>query len=55
MDGRVLSEALKVGVLDAQPLRIVQSGDGSHGEETALSAEETAEIEERLRSLGYLG
>jgi len=51
----VLSEVLQRDFLDAQPLRIVQSVDGRQGEETALSAEETAEIEERLRSLGYLG
>jgi predicted AlkP superfamily phosphohydrolase/phosphomutase len=55
MDGRVLDTALSPGFLDLYPVRRVQSDDGRGDEEVALSADDAAEIEERLRALGYLG
>jgi predicted AlkP superfamily phosphohydrolase/phosphomutase len=51
MDGRVLAEAL---TLD-RPVEHRAARHDDNGPETDLSAEETAEVEERLRSLGYLG
>jgi predicted AlkP superfamily phosphohydrolase/phosphomutase len=59
MDGRVLTEALTTsrpveygpaGATDA-----FREGSGRPDLEAGLSAEETAEVEERLRALGYLG
>jgi len=55
MDGRLLNEALRPGLLDAHPVRFVQTQTDQEEREKVLSREETAEIEERLRSLGYLG
>jgi hypothetical protein len=55
MDGRVLSEALAVRRPVEYEREMVTEdavGSGAGGE---LSAEEIAEVEERLRSLGYLG
>jgi len=55
MDGRVLKEDLTPDFVRAHPVRFVQArGDGGD-EEMSLSDEETDEIEERLRALGYLG
>jgi len=51
MDGRVLTEAL-TGV---RPIERRAVGPASEEAETGLSAEETTEVEERLRALGYLG
>jgi predicted AlkP superfamily phosphohydrolase/phosphomutase len=55
MDGRVLDEALSPGLLDTHPVRFDQARSAQEGQETALSSEDAAEIEERLRALGYLG
>ncbi len=55
MDGRVLSEALKPGFLDAHPVRLAQADTDQSGEESVLSGDQRSEIEERLRALGYLG
>ncbi len=55
MDGQLLNEALRPGLLDAQPVRFVQTRTEQEDREKVLSREETAEIEERLRALGYLG
>jgi predicted AlkP superfamily phosphohydrolase/phosphomutase len=55
MDGRVLDEALRPELLDAHPVRFDRARTAEEGEETALSSEDAAEIEERLRALGYLG
>jgi predicted AlkP superfamily phosphohydrolase/phosphomutase len=55
MDGRVLDKALTPDFLDAHPIHFVQAQDDQGDEEMALSDEETAEIEDRLRALGYLG
>jgi len=51
MDGRVLTEALTTS------RRVEHRPAGPTGDEAeaGLSAEETAEVEERLRALGYLG
>ncbi len=59
MDGRVLTEALTV----SRPVEYRSAGaedrsaesPGRADLEAGLSAEETAEVEERLRALGYLG
>jgi predicted AlkP superfamily phosphohydrolase/phosphomutase len=55
MDGRVLDETLSPGLLDAHPVRFDQARIAREGKETVLSSEDAAEIEERLRALGYLG
>ena len=55
MDGRTLIEALAPRFLDLYPVRRVLADDGREDEEVALSADQVAEIEERLRALGYLG
>jgi predicted AlkP superfamily phosphohydrolase/phosphomutase len=51
MDGRVLTEALSIS-RPVERLSVSATGEESEAE---LSAEETAEVEERLRALGYLG
>jgi predicted AlkP superfamily phosphohydrolase/phosphomutase len=55
MDGCVLDEALTPGFLDEHPVRFADAEDEQGDEEMALSDEERAEIEDRLRALGYLG
>jgi hypothetical protein len=50
MDGRVLTEVLT----SSRPVERKASPVGDDAE-VGLSAEETAEVEERLRALGYLG
>jgi hypothetical protein len=51
MDGRVLAEALTT----SRPVERRPAGPADEEAETELSAEETAEVEDRLRALGYLG
>jgi predicted AlkP superfamily phosphohydrolase/phosphomutase len=51
MDGRVLTSALSL----TRPVTYVRTMEEAQGPGAALSGEETAEVEERLRSLGYLG
>ncbi len=51
MDGRVLTEALA----SERPVEIREVGPDKEGADAQLSAEETAEVENRLRDLGYLG
>jgi predicted AlkP superfamily phosphohydrolase/phosphomutase len=55
MDGRVLDEALKPEFMDVHPVRFADARDDQGDKEVALSDEETIEIEQRLRALGYLG
>jgi predicted AlkP superfamily phosphohydrolase/phosphomutase len=55
MDGRVLVEALQTDVLKERPVQFVRAEDDLEGEEMALSDDDSAEIEDRLRALGYLG
>ena len=50
MDGRVLTEAL----VTQRPVETQAAVPASHAQED-LTAEEAAEVEERLRALGYLG
>jgi len=50
MDGRVLTEAL----VTHKPIETQPAMPVSHAQED-LTAEEAAEVEERLRALGYLG
>lgn len=54
MDGQTLTSALRPAVLDLQPVRLVHSEEDRGEDEMALSGEEKAEIEDRLRALGYL-
>jgi predicted AlkP superfamily phosphohydrolase/phosphomutase len=51
MDGRVLAEALTT----SRPVERRSAGLADEGSDAELSAEETAEVEDRLRALGYLG
>jgi predicted AlkP superfamily phosphohydrolase/phosphomutase len=51
IDGRVLTSMLSV----TRPVKYERDGKAEMGDEEDLSPEETAEVEERLRSLGYLG
>ncbi|CAN5583031.1 alkaline phosphatase family protein [soil metagenome] len=53
MDGRVLLEALAEPYAST-PVAVSQPGVDSGLEATTYTAEEAAEVEERLRSLGYL-
>jgi len=51
MDGRVLTEALTT----SRPIEHRPAGPGYAEARDGFSAEETVEVEERLRALGYLG
>jgi len=51
MDGRVLTEALSA----SRPVEYQASSPASQEADSILSPEETAEVEARLRALGYLG
>jgi len=51
MDGRVLTEALST----SRPVEHRSTGQADEDAAGGLSAEETAEVEDRLRALGYLG
>ncbi len=55
MDGRVLETALQPLFMETHPVRIARGDNKETDQETLLSAEDTAEIEDRLRALGYLG
>lgn len=55
MDGRMLKESLAPGFLDTHPVHISQAETDQRDGERQLSDEETSEIEDRLRALGYLG
>jgi hypothetical protein len=51
MDGRVLTSALSL----TRPVTYEHTTEGAQVPQASISIEETAEVEERLRSLGYLG
>jgi predicted AlkP superfamily phosphohydrolase/phosphomutase len=51
MDGRVLTKVLST----SRPVEHRSAGPASEKADVGLSAEETAEVEHRLRALGYLG
>jgi hypothetical protein len=51
MDGRVLTEALST----SRPVERQSTSLAGEEAGAGLSAEETAEVEDRLRALGYLG
>jgi predicted AlkP superfamily phosphohydrolase/phosphomutase len=55
MDGQVLLDALRPVTLSVRPVQYVHSDNDGAGKEMALSDQDAAEIEERLRALGYLG
>jgi arylsulfatase A-like enzyme len=50
MDGRVLAGALSTD----RPVEYQRAAAGERGEALGLSGDESAEVEERLRALGYL-
>ncbi len=51
MDGRVLNEILAT----SRPIERRSASPTGEAADAGLSAEEMAEVEERLRALGYLG
>jgi predicted AlkP superfamily phosphohydrolase/phosphomutase len=55
MDGRVLEEALAPELINARPVKFSKSNGDRPDEEMMLPDEDVAEIENRLRALGYLG
>lgn len=55
MDGRVLGEILDTEFAKANPVRTVAATGGHEAADADLSADETGEIKDRLRELGYLG
>ncbi|UCC65250.1 MAG: alkaline phosphatase family protein [Anaerolineae bacterium] len=55
MDGHVLTKLFADDYLARLPVEFETAGVTSSGESYALSLEETQELEERLRGLGYLG
>jgi len=54
MDGRVLTEMFEPAFARATPLQRAEAETGQRRPEHELPPEERAEIEARLRSLGYL-
>lgn len=54
LEGRVLEEAIDPGVLAASPPRLEDVGSVTVGPAEEYSAEESEEVERRLRSLGYV-
>ena len=55
MDGHVLVDALDPAFMEANPIRTVPATGGHEAADADLSADETGEIKDRLRELGYLG
>jgi hypothetical protein len=55
MDGRVLLDALQPMTLNERPVQYVHTDNDGQGKEMTLSDKDAAEIEDRLRALGYLG
>lgn len=55
MDGRVLEDILDPAFVRANPIRSVAATGGHEAADADLSADETGEIKDRLRELGYLG
>jgi predicted AlkP superfamily phosphohydrolase/phosphomutase len=53
-EGRVLEEAIDPGRLDAKPPQYGDSAEVVLQAERSYSAEESGEVEDRLRSLGYI-
>lgn len=55
MDGRVLEEILEPSFAASNPVRSVAATGGHEAADADLSEDETGEIKDRLRELGYLG
>jgi predicted AlkP superfamily phosphohydrolase/phosphomutase len=55
MDGRVLEEIIDPTFLRENPVRTVGATGGHEAADADLTDDETGEIKERLRELGYLG
>ena len=54
LEGRLLAEAIDPALLDARPPEYVESADFEPGAPRPYDAAGVAEVEDRLRSLGYL-
>ncbi len=54
MDGRVLEEAYRPGVMERKPVRFTDPADSGTGEQHELNDQEREQVEERLRNLGYI-
>jgi predicted AlkP superfamily phosphohydrolase/phosphomutase len=55
MDGRVLKEIISEEYLNSHPIRLAAQSSDEHTGEIEYSAEENADVIERLKSLGYIG
>ncbi|MGA9769417.1 MAG: alkaline phosphatase family protein [Blastocatellia bacterium] len=55
MDGRVLKEIISEEYLNSHPVRLAAQSSDEHTGEVEYSAEENADVLERLKSLGYIG
>lgn len=55
MDGEVLSQIISEDFLSANPVRFTAQSNTDATGEVVLSAEENADVIERLKSLGYMG
>src|SRR4029453_13149546 len=55
MDGRVLEEFVDPAFMRENAVRTVAATGGHEAADADLTADETGEIKERLRELGYLG
>jgi hypothetical protein len=55
MDGQVLSQIISEDFLNANPVRFAAQSIADDISEVELSAEENADVIERLKSLGYMG
>jgi len=55
MDGRVLVEALKEEYVMANEIRYAEATSEVEALEPAYSPEESEEIKERLKGMGYMG
>jgi predicted AlkP superfamily phosphohydrolase/phosphomutase len=54
LEGRLLAEAIEPGLLDGRPPEYAEPAEVEVGAPRPYDAEGAAEVEERLRSLGYL-
>jgi arylsulfatase A-like enzyme len=54
MEGRVLEEIIAPDVLEARPVEYAEGAAVAVGQAEDYSADELPEVEDRLRSLGYI-
>jgi hypothetical protein len=55
MDGQVLKEIVSDEYMSSNPVRFSQGADDKESGQMEFSAEENADIIERLKNLGYIG